>query len=136
MEKRPEIDEYSAYYERYITLVPDGDLVRILKDQQTKTTELLERVSEEEGGYRYAPKKWSLKEVIGHITDTERIMSYRLLRIARGDSTPLVSFDQDLYVASANFDNLIINHHLAEFQAVRQSTLTLLAGLSDEGKPF
>lgn len=129
---RPKLDEYAPYYESYVALVPEGDLQQILETQLGETLALLEQITDAEGKFRYAPGKWSLKEVIGHLADTERIMSYRLLRIARGDVTPLAGFDEDAYVKASSFDSQTMHELLADFRAVRQATLTLFRSLTDE----
>ncbi|TDX40343.1 DinB family protein [Cytobacillus oceanisediminis] len=93
-------------HDRYVSLVPDGDIEEILGKQRTKTITLLSSVSEESARKAYAPGKWTLKEVIGHMTDSERVMSYRMLAIARNESAPLPAMDQDQYVSAANFNKL------------------------------
>lgn len=132
MLQRPEQQEYAPYYGTYIQLVPEGNLIELLADQLDAALALLSGLSEEEAAYRYAPGKWSIKEVIGHITDTERIMAYRLLRIARGDKTELPGFDQDIYISGASFDQCSLAFLLEDFTVVRCATLTLLKGLSEE----
>ncbi len=129
---RPKATEYGAQYQEYIAKVPDGDITELLRTQLKTTTELLGSLTEEQALFRYAEGKWSLKEVIGHVADTERVMSYRLLCIARGDQTPFPSMDEHLYVAGANFDDLPLSSLLEEFTAVRLATLSLLAGLHPE----
>ena len=86
---RPAADEYLAYYDRYVTLVPDGNLVDLLLDQQLETIGMLRRVDDERGLHAYAPGKWTIKEVIGHLCDAERVFAYRALRFARGDAQPV-----------------------------------------------
>ncbi|MDQ0495302.1 DinB family protein [Paenibacillus brasilensis] len=86
---RPSKADYNEFFDTYVRRVPEGDLRDILMQSLNRTTELYDGLTEEDGNYRYASDKWSLKEVLGHITDNERIMGYRLLRIARGDATPL-----------------------------------------------
>lgn len=132
MTRRPSNEEYNAYFGTYVSLVPDGDIRDCLAESFKQTIEVLSSVSEERAHYRYAPGKWSLKEVLGHITDNERIMSYRLLRIARGDRTPLASYDQDVLMGGASFDACSLSELLEEYTAVRRATLTLLKGLSEE----
>lgn len=129
---RPNQNEYAPYYQSYMELVPEGDLKQILEKQLLDTIEILQNVSEEEGNVRYAPGKWSLKEVIGHIADTERITSYRLLRIARGDSTPLAGFSESDYINAASFDTLTMQELIADYTAVRKATLTLLNSVIDD----
>lgn len=129
---RPSVEEYATYYETYISLVPEGAVTDILAKQLEETTEFIAGLSEELANYRYAEGKWTLKEVIGHINDTERIMNYRLLRIARGDQTPLAGYDDEAYVAQASFSSLPFSLLLEDYAAVRRSTLTLLRGLPQE----
>ena len=95
---RPEPAEYDPYYERYISLVKTDDMLATLQKQAQQTRDLLGKLTAEQSEFRYAPGKWSVKEVLGHVNDTERIMSYRVLRIARGDQTPIEGFEQDDYV--------------------------------------
>ncbi|MDP4171089.1 MAG: DinB family protein [Bacillota bacterium] len=129
MNNRPETNEYDSYYQQYLDMVPEGDLIEILKHQINDTVELLKGVTESQSAFRYAPEKWSLKEVIGHMADTERIMAYRLLCIARGETAALPGFDENKYVVNANFDKQSINDVLENFFAVRQATLQLLKSL-------
>ncbi|MBM7650847.1 DinB family protein [Neobacillus cucumis] len=128
---RPEANEFPEYYVPYVKLVPEGDLLEILKDNFEKTTALFEGLSEEKGLYRYATGKWSIKEVLGHMADTERIMSYRLLRVGRGDKTPLAGFNENDYIAESNFDGLPIKKLLEDFTAVRNATITLINNLPE-----
>lgn len=132
MNQRPAKEEYATYYGQYIDLVPEGELRTILVKQLDDTCRFLSGLTEEKANYRYAEGKWSLKEVIGHITDTERVMSYRLLRIARGDTTPLPGFDQDLFMNGTAFQSCSIAELLEDYTAVRHATITLLRGLSAE----
>lgn len=133
MNQRPQRNEYGDYHERYISLVPaEGDLTALLKQQTESMVSLFSGLGEEQGAYRYAPEKWSIKEVIGHLTDNDRIMSYRLLRIARGDSTPLPGYEEDLFVAEGAFDRFTLQEVIHHYAAVRASTLALFASLSEE----
>ncbi|WP_136605131.1 DinB family protein [Paenibacillus dokdonensis] len=132
MSFRPASDEYNTYFERYISLVPEGDIADILDQSLHCTSELFSKITDEQGDFRYAPGKWSLKEVLGHISDNERIMSYRLLRIARGDQTPLSGYDQDDLMNGAAFDACRLSDLLEEYKLVRRSTLALLRGLPKE----
>lgn len=131
MYKKPSIGEYPAYYGGYINLVPKGDLLDILAKQLEDTTILLSDITETQSNYRYAAGKWTLKEVIGHISDTERIMGYRLLRISRGDKTPLAGYNDEDYVKEALFHTRSISELLEDFHAVRRSTFSLLRGLPE-----
>lgn len=132
MKAKPATDEYAPYYGKYTSLVPDGDILATLTQQIDATLALLRALPEEQGNHRYAPEKWSIKEVIGHLIDAERIFAYRALRIARGDTTPLPGFEQDGYITNGNFDVRQLADLAAEFETVRQSTLFLLRHLTDE----
>jgi hypothetical protein len=132
MHQRPATNEYAPYFADYVNVVPQGDLLLILPQQLKETVDLLRDVTDAQGEYRYASGKWSLKEVIGHMSDTERIMGYRLLRIARGDQTPLSGFDENLFVQSASFGLRSVQDLAEELASVRQNTLNLLYGLTDE----
>ena len=104
---RPQPGEYAPYYDRYISLVPGNDVLAALEDQRRQMLLLLSGRTEADGDLRYAPDKWSLKEVLGHINDTERIMSYRALRISRGDATPIEGYEQDDYVRNSPFGRAV-----------------------------
>lgn len=126
---RPGTDEYAPYYGTYIGKVPDGDLRAMLASQLAETLALIRSIPESRGGHRYAPDKWSIKGVLGHLADSERIFSYRALRIGRGDTTPLPGFEQDDYVPMGNFDARTLRDLADELAAVRQATLHLFAHL-------
>lgn len=125
---KPDASEYDPYYDRYISKVPEGDVLAFLQMQNHETIRLFRQVPESHASFRYAPGKWSVKEVLGHVCDTERIMSYRALRIARDDTTPLPGFEQDDYVKNANFDSRALSELADEFQLIRQGTLALFRG--------
>ncbi|WP_426450952.1 DinB family protein [Paenibacillus sp. S-38] len=127
---KPEQNEYNAFYAGYISQVPEGDVSLHLTEQLGKTARLVAGLTETQALHRYAEDKWSIKEVLGHIADTERVMSYRLLRVARGDTTALPGFDQDLFIRGASFDEWPLQRLADELAAVRQSTLSLISGLS------
>ncbi|MFY9673165.1 MAG: DinB family protein [Terriglobales bacterium] len=129
---RPQTDEYNPYYEQYISLVKTDDIVGSLQKQAQETRDLLGKVSAEKAEFRYAPGKWSVKEVLGHINDTERIMSYRVLRIARGDQTPIEGFEQDDYIASGKFGQRTVGDLLQEFLTIRNATIELIRHLDAE----
>ncbi|MET1014858.1 MAG: DinB family protein [Paenisporosarcina sp.] len=131
MDIKPAIGDYPTYYANYIKLVSEGSLKDILLKQLEETTALISNVNEEQAYYRYASDKWTLKEVIGHITDTERIMSYRLLRFARGDQTALAGYDDESYVMEAAFHSRSLSDLLEDFITVRHSTISLIEGLSE-----
>ncbi|MDR7317402.1 DinB family protein [Brevibacillus nitrificans] len=129
---RPMQDEYGAYYGRYIDFVPDGDLVQLLAAQMQETAKQYSALTKEQEEHRYAPGKWSVKEVLGHLIDTERIMSYRLLRFARADETDLAGYDDEAYVAQGSFSSRPLSDLLEEYKAVRLATIALLKGLPEE----
>src|SRR5207237_3937163 len=112
---RPEKNEYASYYDKYVSLVPDADVVETLERQIEETLALLRGVGEERAGHRYAPGKWSIKEVVGHLIDTERIFAYRALAIARGEQQYLPGMEQNEYMADANFDARTLEDMLEEF---------------------
>jgi uncharacterized damage-inducible protein DinB len=129
---RPEPGEFAPYYERYISLVPGNDILATLDAQRRQTLLLLSGRDEEEGEVRYAAGKWSAKEVLGHMCDTERIFAYRALRISRGDRTPLASFEQDDYVRNGPFTARPLAELIEDYIAVRRATLTLFRNLDDQ----
>ena len=129
---RPEPTEYASYFGTYISKVPDGDVLEILERQQDEMRLLLSELAADKGNYRYAPDKWSIKEVIGHVVDAERIFCYRALRFARGDKTPLPSFEQNDYVLNANFAQRTVNDLVQEYDAVRTATILLFRNLSPD----
>ena len=98
---RPDATEFAEFYAGYIGGVPDGDLLQMLQSQGRDTVALLTAVPESRGSFAYAPGKWTLKDVLGHIADGERVFSYRALRIARGDEIPLPGFDENAWVPKA-----------------------------------
>jgi hypothetical protein len=131
--ERPGPDEHDPYYGRYIARVPDDvDLLALLAEQRDTTAALLATVPADRRSFRYAPGKWSVKEVVGHLSDTERIMAYRALRIARADATPLPGYDENTYVPVARFDELGLDQLADEWVAVRQATIAMFRGLPAE----
>jgi hypothetical protein len=123
--RRPAEDEYMHYFGRYISLVPEGDILTILARQNESTMALLKSLAESQGGYRYAPEKWSIKELVGHLSDAERIFADRALRFARADQTPLPGFEENDYVKNASFDSHPLADIVSGFADVRRSTLSL-----------
>lgn len=127
----PAPGEYLEYYQRYIDKVAhESDAVAVLRRQLPALQEL-SRLLPPQASFRYAPGKWSVKQVVGHLSDAERIFAYRLLRAARGDQTPLASFDENAYVESANFDARSVEDLGEELIAVRTATLELLGSLDE-----
>jgi hypothetical protein len=125
----PAPDEFAPFFGKYVALVGEGDIVQTLSDQLSASVAPLRDLSEDTASFRYGPSKWSIREVVGHVVDTERIMAYRALRIARGDSTPLPGFDEDLFVWGANFDHRTLTDLLEELEAVRRASVLFFASL-------
>lgn len=123
--ERPPESEYAPYQAGYVASVPDGDIFEILSRQGSEFPEFLHSLGEARGDYRYAPGKWTVKEMIGHVNDTERVFAYRALRFARGDETPLASFEQDEYVPMGNFGARTLSSLADEFAHLRSATLDL-----------
>ena len=128
---RPQPHEYAPYYEKYISLISGDDAVPALEAQRTRTLELFAGRSEREGNFRYAADKWTVKEVLGHLADTERIFTYRALRIARADQTPIEGFEQDDYVRGGGFNNRTLASLVDEFASVRSASLALFRSLDE-----
>lgn len=128
---RPEASEYAAFYAGYIALVPGDDVFAALETQRLHMLQTLSVRSEREGNFRYAPGKWSVKEVVGHMSDTERVFSYRAMRIARGDQTPLPGFEQDDYVNNGGFGERRLADLAEEFAAVRSGSIALFRSLNE-----
>jgi hypothetical protein len=129
---RPERNEYAEYYHLYVGKVPDGDVLELLEKQIEDTVRVLSAVDEKKAAYRYQPDKWSIKQVVGHLCDAERLFQFRSVVFARGDKTPLPSFEQDDYVARGDFDDRTLADIVAEFRGIRASTLAFYRGLSDD----
>lgn len=129
---RPNRDEYAPYYEKYTSLVAEGDIVNTLGQQLGTTLALLETIDETRAGARYAPDKWSIKEVVGHLIDAERVFADRALRFARGDQNPQPGFDQDEYVRNGDFDARRLADLAGEFESVRRANLAFFKSLSEE----
>lgn len=129
---RPDATEYAPYYDKYVSLIKDGDILTALNQQLDESLALLANISEERASFRYGPDKWSIKEVLGHLIDTERIFAYRALRFARNDTTNLPGFDQDDYIRNASFEDCTLNELAAEFAHVRRSNLSFFKHLNEE----
>jgi hypothetical protein len=128
---RPQAGENAPYYDRYISLVPGNDVLAAFDDQRRQTLLLLSGRPDSDGDLSYAPGKWSLKEVLGHMNDTERIMSYRALRISRGDTTPIEGYEQDDYVRNGPFASRTLADLIEDYIAVRRATITLFRNLDE-----
>lgn len=132
MNTRPQESEAAPYYFTYIDKVGHGDIVATLENQIGEALPFLSGISEEKSLHRYAPEKWTIRQVLGHINDTERLFAFRALWFARGLPEPLSSFDQDIAVAHAASDEISWTTHIEEFQRVRLATISLFANLPVE----
>jgi hypothetical protein len=122
---RPSTREFAPFYAEYVASVPAGDVLATLEAQQHEMVTLLRSLSEAQWRLRYAPGKWSVGEVVGHLCDAERILAYRALRFARADQTPLPGFEENDYVPPAQSDERAPESLIAEYEAIRASTLAL-----------
>jgi len=131
---RPASTEYAPYYQTYLKKVPDGDIIQILAQQMEETQGLIKSLPPGKANFRYAPGKWSVKEVIGHMVDTERVFAYRALCFSRNERTPLPSFEQNDYVENANFARRTLEDIAEEFRLVRQANIMLFRSFTEEIK--
>jgi len=129
---RPTAEEYAPYYGQYIDKVPDGDLLALLESQIHSVKSVIGSVPESRAQHAYAPGKWTIKEITGHLADCERVFSYRALRIARADPTPLPGFDQNIWMPPAGFNDRTLANVLDEWILVRQASVALFSGLPAE----
>lgn len=128
---RPKPGEYAPSYEPYVAAVPQGDVLAFLLAQADEAGTLFGGLSEAQGAFRYAPGKWTLKDLLQHLIDSERIFSYRGMRIGRGDTTPLPGYEENAYAAAAHADRRAVADLLAEWQAIRAASLGLFRSLPD-----
>jgi uncharacterized damage-inducible protein DinB len=130
---RPSAEEYAPAFGGYVSRVADvSDAVAALARQKDRFVQSVAAMSDTEAGYRYAPEKWSVKELVGHVCDAERIFTYRMLRIGRGDATPLPGFEENDYVVAARSDERRLPDLLDEWQAVRSATSALVRALPSD----
>lgn len=130
---RPDTSEYPPYAAAYVNLVVGDDVLSILAAQLEESTALLKPVDDHRASeFAYAPGKWTVKQILGHIIDTERIFSYRALSIARNDATPLPGFEQDDYVAAGSFNERTLVSLIDELRVVRRSTIALFQNLPQQ----
>jgi len=128
----PDRTEAADYYFRYIDQVRGDDICRVLDEQVSETLTLFRRISEEQSLQRYAADKWSIREVVSHLSDTERLFVFRAFWFARGFDSALPSFDQNIAIAAAGADGRSWASVIEEFQTVRAATLTFFRGLSED----
>jgi hypothetical protein len=125
MKNRPQSSEHPPYYDHYINLVEGDDIIKALTNQVIGIPAMISQIPEDKEDYAYAPGKWTLKEVLGHVIDTERILGYRALRFARKDKTVLPGYDENNFVANANFNKRTLYDLAHEFAIVRNSNIVL-----------
>ncbi|HEX6981731.1 MAG TPA: DinB family protein [Balneolaceae bacterium] len=131
-DNQPNSDEYADFYEGYISLVKFENIIPVLIQQEKKVTALIHSLSPQQANYSYAEGKWSIRQVVGHLIDTERVMAYRALCISRGDQTSLPGFDQDEYVANARFEERDLQNLAAEYDALRNANISMFSSFSQE----
>jgi hypothetical protein len=130
--KRPISEEYPAYYKYYVDIVKSDNIIKELRDQVIDIQAVISEIPEHKEDFAYAPEKWTIKEIIGHIIDTERVLGYRAMRFARKDKTPLPGYDENLFVANANFNDQTLYSLGHEFAIVREANLTLFKTWHEE----
>lgn len=129
--KRPQADEYAAFYKNYIDAVSDN-VIAELEHQANSFTTFLKGISQDKASYAYAEGKWTIKELVGHVIDTERIMAYRMLTIGRNDQTPLPGFEENSYVVNAHFTDRTLASLADEFAALRKANMFLVKSFNEE----
>jgi hypothetical protein len=130
--KQPERTEYKEDYEDYVSLIEETDIVSAMRKQLAEVENLFASIPEEKGGFAYATGKMTIKELLGHLIVGERIFSYRALRIAHGDQTPLAGFEQDLFIANGNFNAISLADLLEEFTNIYRANIIFFQNLTDE----
>jgi hypothetical protein len=128
---RPASTEYAPFYGGYVSQVPDGDLLGHLERQSRETAALLGGISEQQSQHRYAPGKWTIREVVGHMIDTERVFTYRALSFARGEGASLPSFDENAWAETSNAGTRALKDLIDELAVVRAATVALFRGFTD-----
>lgn len=131
--QKPNKEEYTPIASKYVDLIQDGDMKESLIEQHDQFISLLSGLTEDEACFRYAPDKWSIKSIIGHIADVERLWSHRILRIARGDTSELLGYDRDKFVEMAACDDLSLSTLLRDYSAVRMATISFIETLHADG---
>ncbi len=129
---KPSPEELNSYYKTYLKYVPEDDILESLIQQKEISQSFLRMISESKASSAYADGKWLLKEVVGHLCDTERILSYRALRISRNDKTPLPGFDENTYTPNSNYKERTLSSAAEELKVIRESSITLFKNMSAE----
>lgn len=131
MLQRPDVSEYDPFYSTYVDKVPEGDILSVLEASAEQTLALLECCGETQASFRYAPGKWSISELIGHVIDTERLFAFRALHFARQDPSALPGMDQDVWAASSNASGRSLSSLATELATVRAATLSLFSSFDE-----
>src|ERR1041385_4307466 len=131
MNKRPEANEAAAYYSLYTDRIQSNNIIEVLETQKEEMLSLLDAVSEERSLFRYEPGKWSMRELVNHVSDTERVFVFRAFWFARGFTDEMPSFDQNVAAANANANQITWQDHKNDFRAVREATLTFFRSLPE-----
>jgi hypothetical protein len=129
--KRPESNEYNEYYAGYVSLVTEDDIIEALDDQIDEIKDLIKSIPEEKGSHAYEEGKWTIRQVIGHLIDTERIFSYRALRFSKGDATVLPGYDQDLFVEKGGFNEISLHDLRKELTSLRKANVIFFKNLPE-----
>ena len=132
--KRPETNEYDPYYGNYISLVDGDNVLPILDAQPAELNALFLQAPEDKGRFAYSEGKWTIKELLSHVIDGERMFAYRILRISRGDLTPIEGFEQDGYIENSNANNRSFAELLSEFELCRRSNMLMFNNLSGDAE--
>ncbi len=130
---RPEKNEYAGYYEKYVLLVTENDVDSAMQNQLAELASIFASIPEEKGAFAYAPDKWSIKELVGHLIDCERIFAYRALRFARADKTPVEGFEDD-YIANANFNSVKLTDLVEELSLLRRANILFFTNLNSDAR--
>jgi uncharacterized damage-inducible protein DinB len=130
--QRPDADEYDPNYQKYFDLIPNGNYMHLLEQNTIETVEFFDTIPAEKHNHRYAERKWTIKEVLMHIIDTERVFAYRALAAARGDATPVYRMDEELYAGNVDVSNRTMADLISEFRTVRKATEFLFKNMTDE----
>ena len=129
---RPTEKEYAPYYQKYISLIPNGDILQLMEKQNEQFCEFLAQFDEERANYRYAKGKWSIKEVIGHLIDVELVFMYRAWRFSRNDKASLHGFEQDEFIANSDFSKMTLSELVEQFYHMRKAAIPMFSSFSDE----
>lgn len=132
MTMRPEPGEYGPYYSGYVNRVPEDDVVGAIETQSAETQKLLSALDDARAAFRYATGKWSIKEVIGHLSDAERVFGYRALAIARGEEQPLPGFDENAYIGTASYDSWSLGQLVEQYALLRRANIVLFRNLPQD----